>query len=304
MRETEVIKVKPGIPILLSCACLAASAAVAAAEEVDRRLDAAPNGHVDIYNTAGSIEVYGWSNDSVEVTGELGDNVEELILERDDDRVLVKVKVSRDSKSRISSDITVRVPGMSSIDVSAVSADISVEGVKGVQGLHSVSGDVSTRAYAADVGVGSVSGDVSVEGKGKKIETKASTVSGDITLYDLGGEVEAEAVSGDITIDDGSFDRVSIEAVSGDIVFQAELRAGGRFGAETVNGDVEVEFDGQVAARFDVQTFNGEIDNCFGPKPQRTSKYAPGLELRFTQDDGEGSVTISTLNGGISICTK
>ena len=73
-------------------------------------------------------------------------------------------------------------------------------------------------------------------------------------------------------------------------------------GAESVNGDVDIRFEGGVNARFDIETFNGDIDNCFGPKAERTSKYAPGWELSFTEGDGDGRVTISTLNGDIDLC--
>ena len=60
-------------------------AVVASAREVDETIDAASDGHVDIVNISGSVDVYGWSKNSVEVTGELGERVEELILERDGD---------------------------------------------------------------------------------------------------------------------------------------------------------------------------------------------------------------------------
>ena len=59
------------------------------AEEVDRTLDAAPDGDVDISNIAGSVTVQGWSRSEVEVTGTLGRNVEELIFERDGKNVTI-----------------------------------------------------------------------------------------------------------------------------------------------------------------------------------------------------------------------
>ena len=277
-------------------------AATAAAESVNKVVDAAADGHVDISNTAGSIEVYGWSNTRVEVTGELGERVEELVLERDGDRVTVKVKVPKNGGRNIESDIVVRVPEKSSIDVSGVSADIRVEDVLGEQSLHTVSGDVSVESASADVEVASVSGDVEVEGDRKDTETQANSVSGDITLFGLGGEIRAEVVSGDVTIDEGSYDRVMVESVNGDLVFVAELRKGGRLAAESVNGDVEIKFAGDISADFEIDSFNGRIDNCFGPEAKRTSKYAPGWELSFTEGDGDGNVTISTLNGDIHIC--
>ena len=57
-----------------------------------------------------------------------------------------------------------------------------------------------------------------------------------------------------------------------------------------------------MSARFDIETFNGNIRNCFGPDSVRTSKYAPGRELKFTEGGGSGRVTINTLNGNLRLC--
>ena len=152
------------------------------------------------------------------------------------------------------------------------------------------------------VSAGSVSGDVEITGQGKDAETHGNTVSGDVTLIRVAGNAAAESVSGDVVVDGGSFDRAQFNTVNGDVLFRAELRRGGKLGAETVNGEVELQFEGEISARFDVETFNGDIDNCFGPKPQRTSKYTPGKELSFQEGDDDARVTVSTMNGDISIC--
>ena len=269
---------------------------------MDESIDAAGDGQVEIINTSGSVEVYGWSQNTVEVKGELGEKVEELILERNGDKVLVKVKVPRNNSDNISSDLTVRIPEGSAVDVSTVSADITVEGVEGEQDLHTVSGDVETQAFGSDVSAQSVSGDVDVNGDGSDIEVSANTVSGDVMVSNVSGSVGAEAVSGDVSVREGSFERAGLNTVNGEITFHANLLDGGKLTAESVNGSVDIKFGGDVSARFDIDTFNGDIDNCFGPKAERTSKYAPGWELTFTEGDGDGRVTVSTLNGDIDIC--
>ena len=274
------------------------------AEEVDETLDAAPDGQVDISNIAGSITVTGWSRDAVEVTGTLGRNVEELIFERKKDKVTVKVKVPRHGGRGIDSDLHINVPQNSSIDVSAVSADIDVTDVLGEQRLHTVSGDVSTESAGNDVEAESVSGDVEVDGDKSDTETNASTVSGDVTLFRVSGTVSAESVTGRVIVDEGSFSRADLNVVNGELLFQAGLRKGGKLSAETVNGAVDVELVGDVSAKIDVSTVNGRIRNCFGPEPERTSKYAPGWSLRFTEGDGDGRVDISTVNGGVKLCRK
>jgi len=274
----------------------------ALAVEVDERLDAAADGHVHVSNIAGEVTINGWSRSEVEVTGELGRNVEELIFERHGDKITIKVKVPRKGGRGIDSDLHIRVPQDSSIDVGTVSADIDVKEVRGEQRLETVSGDVSTDAAGEDVSAESVSGDVDVNGQGKNAETHASTVSGDVTVFRAGGIVVAESVSGDAIVDEGSFQRATLGTVNGEIIFHAGLGDGGKLNAETVNGNVDIEFTDRVSGRYDIDTFNGDIRNCYGPKAERTSKYTPGWELSFQEGDGNARVTVSTLNGDISLC--
>jgi DUF4097 and DUF4098 domain-containing protein YvlB len=273
-----------------------------AAEEVDRTVDAASDGTVQVSNIAGSVTIDGWDRSLVQVKGELGRNVEELIVERDGDQVTIKVKVPKRGGRGIESDLYISVPEDSALDVGTVSADIEVMSVRGYQKLEAVSGDVDTEAFESDIRAGTVSGDVVVKGHGEDTETRSNSVSGDVTLYRLSGEASAESVSGDVVVDGGSFDRANFNTVNGDIEFNAELRSDGRLSAETVNGEVDLQFEGEISGRFDIDTFNGDIDNCFGPKPERTSKYTPGKELSFQEGSGDARINVSTMNGDISIC--
>ena len=104
--------------------------------EVDRSLDASPRGEVEVSNVAGFVEIRGWSRDVVEVKGTLGDNVEDLIFERDGDYVLIKVKVPRRHGRDVDAELYIKVPEGSDIGVAGVSADIDIDGVNGDQSLQ------------------------------------------------------------------------------------------------------------------------------------------------------------------------
>ena len=281
-------------------------ASPALAERIDQTKDADDNGKVDIFNLSGEVEIIGWDRSEIRVTGTIGDDAEEFIFEVSGKVTKIKVKVPDriHGHKSVSSDLLIRLPKGSSIDVSTVSADISAEGVQGEQELQSVSGDVTTEVFAADVDAETVSGDVEVEGSNMDSEAKLESVSGDVSAENLSGDIRAGSVSGDIDIIDGDFDRVRAETVNGDITYVAALRAGGKLDVETINGTVDVMFVGDVSADFDIETFNGRIRNCFGPEAERTSKYAPGWELSFTEGDGDGRVTIATLNGGLKLCKE
>ena len=276
----------------------------AADEEYKQSMDAAADGHVRVYNTSGTIEIVGWSKKSVDVDAYLGDDVRELIFERDGDEILIKVKVPNRHHGDIDADLKIHVPENSSIEVSGVSADIEVEDVRGEQSLETVSGDVETSGVESDVEAGSVSGDVEVSGSGKEADTEAGTVSGDVMLTDLAGNVAGASVSGDVDIDGGSFREAYLESVSGDLTYHAALRNGGELVMESVNGTIDVRFSNKVSAQFDIETFNGDIENCFGPQAERSSRYSPGLELSFSVGGGDADVVIETLNGDVYICDE
>ncbi len=277
----------------------------ASARDVSETLDAAPDGRVKISNVSGSIDVRGWSRSAVEVTGELGDDVEDLILDRSGDTVRIKVKVPERSGrfTDASADLVIQVPERSAIEVAAVSADIEVRAVNGEQSLRAVSGDIDAEAFAEDIDVETVSGDIELRGDGAAAHAVLRSVSGDVSGERIAGELVATSVSGDLGIIDAALSRGDFETVNGDVTVRMTLLRDGRVDAETVNGDVNFEFDGDLSAEFDIDTFNGEIDNCFGPKARRTSEYAPGWELRFAHGGGDGRVRVKTLNGGVNICT-
>ena len=291
--------------VLVSVGLLLAAPVIA--EDINETLDADPDGKVEIYNTSGSVTVEGWPGNSVEVTGTLGEEVEEFIFERDGDTVVIKVKPIHGKHSggrSTSSYITVRAPQKSSIDVATISAKIDVEGIEGEQELQSVSGDIATGAFAAEVEAETVSGDIDITGSNMDSETELATVSGSISARDVAGTIDLESVNGALGIIGGSFSDVAMETVNGRIEFESNLREGGDLDIETVNGKVDVNFVGSLSAEIDVNTFNGRIKNCFGPKPERTSKYAPGWEVNFTEGGGAGSVSIATLNGGVALCKE
>lgn len=283
-----------------------AIAGTASAEEINQTMDVSAKPRIDISNTAGDIEIEGWSREQIEVTGELGSDVDidDFVFEVNGDRVTIKVKVRGNHSSHESTDLIIKAPVGSSISVHGVSTDIEVAGIHGEQTLASVSGDVDSEVFGEDIDVSSVSGDVELQGDGQDMRTSIHSVSGEVDVHKLAGEIEATSVSGDLAIANSSFERATLNTTNGDLIFHSELRNGGRMEMHTVNGEVDIEFKGSVSATFDISTFNGDIDNCFGPEPQRSNKYGPGYELHFSEGDGDGRVSINTLNGDLRLCKE
>lgn len=288
----------------VALALLAAAPAVLAGTPINERQPADAAGHVEISNTAGSVVVTGWPRNEVEVTGTLGDGVERLEFVQNGKLTRVKVILPNRSSRVESTSLVVKVPSASSLFVNTVSADVRSQGVRGSQRLQSVSGDITTEAAAEDVECKTVSGNVVVNGTGQRGLLTVTTVSGDATVARVAGEVNGNTVSGNFAISTGDTSRSRLRSTSGDLGLKGRLDADARVDFESISGDVRLDLAPPVGAEFEVTSFNGEIRNCFGPKPVRTSEYAPGTELRFKEGQGTARVRIKTLNGDIGICNK
>jgi len=291
-------------PSLATLPLLVLAPVALAGTPINQRAAADPAGQVEISNVSGSVVVTGWDRAEVEVTGELGEGVERLEFSRSGKLTRVKVILPSRSSRVESTDLVVKVPVASSIAVNTVSADLTVRGLRGSQRLQSVSGDVETEAAAEDVECKTVSGNVRVNGSGQRGLLTVTTVSGDASVTRVAGEVNGNTVSGNFTVSLGEASRSRLRSTSGDLGVRGRLATDARMDFESISGDVRLDLEGPVSAEFDVSSFNGDIRNCFGPKPVRTSEYAPGSELRFREGQGGARVRIKTLNGDISVCNK
>jgi len=278
-----------------------------AGEAVDEQAPADPDGQVVVINTAGSVDVSGWDKDEVHVTGTLGDGVDRLDFIPEGKRTTVRVVLPEGSHRDVGSTrLEIHIPAGSALTVNAVSADIDVRDVRGVQRLETVSGDVDAKAAGSDVEAKTVSGDVTVNGPGDGSTSlvTVTTVSGDADVSGFSGEVEVTAVSGDLKVSAGTVSRARVKTTSGDIDFRSALAADSRLEVETINGDVGVMVADAADVDVDVETFNGDIENCFDEQVERQSKYGPGRFLRFSRGAGNRKVEIQTLNGDVELCDR
>lgn len=281
------------------------AAGAAHAEEVVRKNAADPRGQVDIVNVAGSVEVVGWDRAEVEVQADLGSNVEKLEFRTEGTRTLVKVVLPKMSGSSGSSDLVVKIPRDSSLNVNTVSADQNISGVRGGQRLQAVSGGIETEFGPGDLEAKTVSGDILARGSDGKGSVRATSVSGDVQLDKVGPELDLNTVSGDMTVRVADrLERARIKTTNGSLDLTGALGKEARVDAEAINGDLRFTLRGDINAEFDIETFNGDIDNCFGPKSSRTREYGPGNELRFTQGKGSAQVRVKTMNGAVGICQR
>jgi hypothetical protein len=267
---------------------------------VDERQAADPNGHVEVINISGKVQVSGWNEDEITVTGTLGRGVERLEFAVDGDQTRIEVIYPESGRSQ-GSELTIRIPAASSLDVRTVSASIRADGVTGRQWLTSVSGDITSEIFASDVEAETVSGSVDVSGSDERTVLALKTVSGNIEATEVSGELEAGSVSGRIEVEAGMLTRARLGTTSGRIAIAGGLAPGGRYDLSTTSGRVVVNLDHDENLDLDAQSFSGRIDNCFGVAAERQG-YSPERSLRYRVGEGDRTVRIRSMSSRIEIC--
>lgn len=276
----------------------------AASHKVDETRPAKADGEVRIDNLAGTVKIHGWDKDQVHITGTLGSVVRRLEINSDDSGISIKVVLPHNVHSDECgecADLTIDVPAGSRVEASTVSADIEARGLTGAARLGTVSGTLVLESSAARVDVHSISGDVTVSGSAKNANITATSVSGGVHVTGVDGSLHAESVSGDVKVSDGHLTGAELSSTSGNLTFLGSLAKGGDYEFHNVSGDVELGLGSSTSAHFDVSSFSGDIDNSFGPRPNRVSKYSPGMELHFTNGSGDAQLSARTLSGDIRI---
>ena len=289
------------VAVTVAVALLLAQAA--RAEEIDKSAQADPRGEVVIGNVAGEVQITGWDRSEVHVRADLSEGVERLDFKTSGARTTIEVVLPRGRSYQGSTDLVIQVPRNSSLVINTVSADQTIKDVRGTQRLQAVSGMIQTELWNEDLEVKNVSGDVMVKGHDGKGVLRATSVSGGLRLEDIGPELELNTVTGDMRVRVAELSKARIRTTNGDFELRAaKLTDDVRIDAEGINGDLRFRLPRQLDIEFDISTFNGEIDNCFGPKPHRTSEYGPGNALRFKEGNGHGRIRIKALNGTVEIC--
>ncbi len=250
------------LPILIVILVLAAGT-LRAEVPVNERRSVAPDALIELNLVAGTVKVTGWDKAEMELTGSLSDDQQKLEITGGKDRLKIEVKMPEKHHYSGGSDLVMRVPKGSKLDVETVSAPISVSDMTDRVQLNSVSGDLDV--------------------KGSPREVKLNTVSGEIALED--GE---------------SLENADFNSVSGSLTAHLRFRAGGTFSFNTVSGAISLRIPDKPSAEFEVSTFSGGISSDFGEAAKK-STFLPSEEMNFTLGSGGARVKVNSFSGPIKI---
>jgi len=282
---------------------LAAAAAAAQTRQVDETRPVDPTASVSISNLAGALEITGWDRDEVRLEGVLDAKVDKLEIEGDRQALSIEVKYKRNLRgSANATRLTLRVPRRCALDAEGVSCDVTADGLQGSVAVSTVSGELTLRGEPASAALATVSGDVDAEVDTDRLEI--DTVSGGVRARGTLDDLEIATVSGDVRIETGALRDLEFNAVSGQLLLTADPVDGASWKIDTHSGDAVLRLPAQLDATFDISAFSGDITDGYGHKAERTSKHAPGRELRFTEGKGGARIEISVFSGDVKLVKR
>jgi hypothetical protein len=230
--------------------------------------------------------------------------VERVDVDSSAGRTVIKVILPRGSNNGGDAMLEIQVPRGSSLDVSAVSADVSSKGVLGTQRLKTVSGEITAEVSGDESEVRSVSGDVTVRGSGKPLRLRVSSVSGNLDLTNPAGSLDVVTVSGDARVQMDDTSEVRGRTTSGTLEVRGKLTRDARVDVEGVSGDIMLRLSAPGGFSTEIESFSGDIEGCLASNVERVSKYGPGVRLNIRTVEAGARVRAKTLSGDIDICDR
>jgi DUF4097 and DUF4098 domain-containing protein YvlB len=313
--------------LLIFAGLLCLSWTALADENINRSLDVSKAPYVQIEHVNGSAKVIAWDKSEVKVIGTLGDSTENFIFEKDDNEVLIKVKVKNNHGwnnwgSDNGDDLEIFVPRQSKVYYSAVNADVELEKIRGGARVETVNGSIEAKELAGRIRLESVNGQVtadSLEGDVKistvngSIDSRSSkgnddsyeSVNGSIEVFSESADINIETVNGDIKLKLGKVSQLNLETVNGSTEAWLELESNGEIEASSVGGSIRLHLQSDVSARFDIEGHaGGNITNNLSADKMQKAKYGPNRWLKFSLNGGSAKVNVSTVSGRIRLDKK
>jgi DUF4097 and DUF4098 domain-containing protein YvlB len=242
-------------------------------------------GRVSVEGFNGSIEVFGWDRESVEVSGTKYSAREETLasikvdVQAGADSVVVRTS-RPERRGNMGVRFTIHVPRKTTLErIQTSNGSIRAESVDAPARLETSNGAVRVSHVASNLEVRTSNGSIEVRDTSGRSVLRTS--NGAIRADDLKGSVEASTSNGSIEI--GVTDAQP-----------AEMRV------STTNGSITVRLPASANARIDASTSNSSITSEFDVRSGRVSK----THLDGVIGSGGPTLDLSTSNGSIRLLKR
>jgi hypothetical protein len=248
---------------------------------------------VKVFNSAGSVRLIGWGNDSIVVRGR-GSASGRFYFAGDSAQTKLGIEERNDSTPIPRCDLVVYLPRQGRVSLKTVAGDITVSDVAGW--FYTVSGNVRISGTASTVDVQSMSGSIDLDVKTPWV--RARTGDGNLLVRGEPQDVDASTIGGTLSIASSSILRGQFGSVSGDVHYSGSPAAGAVFDFSSHSGAIDFALARSVSGVFSLSSILGPIDNGFSQvRPIATAPHS----LRLSLGRGGAQIAARTFKGAIRL---
>jgi DUF4097 and DUF4098 domain-containing protein YvlB len=266
---------------------------------VNEKRPAAPDGVIGIDVLNGTVDVKGWANEELQITGTVTPSDAQLKISGDPRNLRVSLTPQRDA--RVTSNLEIRVPAGCTVRIKGVKTNIRASGVTGTVAAESVEGDIAV-SDTSTVELQAVKGKIDLSGSSRR--ARLQSVNGGVSVKGGAGEISVSSVDGPIVVSGDAFEHVRLNTVSGQAEFEGKLGATATLSAESVSGTVKLALAGATGADIAVTTMGGKIENGLAGTNSADVSHGPRRSLAFSTGGGGAKVSIQTLSGAVILSRR
>jgi DUF4097 and DUF4098 domain-containing protein YvlB len=287
-------------PLML---CLV-SATMHAGQAIDEQRPMSADGRFHLQAVSGDFKVQGSDDAQLVITGTLGTDVREMVIEGDERGWTLQLRPIENSgrlpRRTTSSRLTISLPRGAEISTSTISGNVEASRLNGRQvSVKSVSGSVRLEGVTPErLEVQTVSGEQRMDAGGV-MSTRLRSVSGNMRADSLSGRISVNSVSGITELTGSQVEELDVETVSGRIRADMKPERNARFKIAAHSGNIALTLPKDTPLNLRANTFSGRITSDFGGEVQRGR--GPGERLDHRSGDGNVEVESRSFSGNISI---
>lgn len=294
--------------LLSACALVFAGDSSRYREDFHYTYPQTAGGRFSIDNFNGSVEITGWDQNTVDISGTKYAESQSLLnamqIEASSSGNAVRVKTTRPDPhhGNMGAKYVIRVPRQTTLeDVASSNGSIRVEDIDGNAHLATSNGSVHLTKIHGNVDAHSSNG--SIEVNDVKGNVNFRTSNGGVHADNVEGAFEAETSNGGIRAhlhDTESGHPIRLSTSNGGIDLQVDSLRQNDVVASTSNGPITVRMPGNVGARLHASTnSNGSVRSDFDVliHPGELSKH----RMEGTIGGGGAKIDLTTSNGNINL---
>jgi hypothetical protein len=304
----------PGSPLFRRCgftlALLMATvvallpvAPLGAQQRIDVRRAAVREIPVRISGSYARLRVVAWAHDSIAFTGTIPKGARlDGGMGGTGPSQSAKYWIEALSPEASGAVLELRVPANARVWVKTATAVITVEGVTGELDLNIIAGSITVRGNPRQANLESMDGSITVDGSPGWMRIK--TGDGQVQVRGSCEDLAISTVSGPVTVQDGAFERLRLESVTGAMRFAGDLARGASLSMDAHSGRIDFAISGRSNVAVDARSLTGRVENTLSTKRPSPGRDGRGEELALELGTGGAQAMLRSFKGSIRLSAR